>query len=341
MTILIVDDDLTGLDQLSRFLSCNSYDIYTIDKGSRVIEMIINEKQAIDIILLGDTLSESNGHEVLRALRQYFSLTELPIIMLNSRKENEVAIDELQLGANDYVNKPINHKILKTRIDTQIKLKRILHAYRSVQENMENLIKQRAYELNHVNSILASDHKIFQYLLNLNSNLKHGTFYDKRHDSKYTNHDVKNISRHITSELPVDTEFQINSEMLAQLSSILQQVNKKNGQLNARKNSIVKFADWTLDLNAQELKNYDGDEVGLTSYEFQLLSTLVKCAHHVLSREQIMEYLTGRDRLPTDRSIDVLIGKLRKKIETDPHKPDIIKTIRGTGYKFTARVQYC
>ncbi|MEE8233268.1 MAG: helix-turn-helix domain-containing protein, partial [Gammaproteobacteria bacterium] len=82
------------------------------------------------------------------------------------------------------------------------------------------------------------------------------------------------------------------------------------------------------------------DEVRLTSYEFQLLATLVKSPNRVFNRDQIMESITGRDWIPSDRSVDVLVGKIRKKIEEDPHNPSMIKTIRGTGYKFTARVKY-
>ncbi len=53
-----------------------------------------------------------------------------------------------------------------------------------------------------------------------------------------------------------------------------------------------------------------------------------------------MDNITGRDWVSSDRSVDVLMGKLRKKIEKDPHNPSMIKTIRGVGYKFTARVEY-
>ena len=60
----------------------------------------------------------------------------------------------------------------------------------------------------------------------------------------------------------------------------------------------------------------------------------------MFNRDQIMESITGRDWIPSDRSVDVLVGKIRKKIEENPHKPIFIKTIRGTGYKFTARVEY-
>ena len=255
--------------------------------------------------------------------------SELPIIMFTTNNENDAAMDALQLGANDYVIKPVNYKIMKVRLDTQIKLKRVQFAYREIQDNLEQIMEQRVDEIKNVNSILASDRKILHYLL--------GSGYEQMPDNS---NNIKKFTEYNPQDLFTDPEFRINRELQAQLFAFIQRVSNTTAQSNPNDNSVVKFADWIFDLNAQELKNHDGIDAGLTSYEFQLLATLVKSPNRVLSRDKIMENINGRDRLPTDRSIDVLIGKLRKKIEADPHKPDIIKTIRGTGYKFTARVQY-
>ena len=339
-TILIVDDDLANLDLLSRYMCCNGYDAYTTEKGLRVIEMIADEIQSIDIVILGDTLPDTNGHNVLKTLRQEYSLSELPIIMLTTSSENDAAINALQLGANDYVNKPINHKILKTRIDTQIRLKRIQFAYREMQENLEQLMIQRADEFKNVNSILASDRKILQYFLSSSHEEMSDNYINEMQKSNFMNKYINKVAECDPQELFADPGFRLNRELLSQLFAFIQRVSNSTEQSNIHDNSKVRFADWTFDLNAQELTNHDGEDVSLTSYEFQLLAALVKSPNRVLSRDQIMENINGRDRLPTDRSIDVLIGKLRKKIETDPHKPGLIKTIRGTGYKFTARVQY-
>lgn len=128
-------------------------------------------------------------------------------------------------------------------------------------------------------------------------------------------------------------------ELLARVRSVLRRV-MQTATPDSSEKSVARFSDWTLDLAAHELRSPAGKEVRLTSYEFQILETLVRKANRVLSRESIMENLTGRDWIPSDRSVDVLIGKLRKKIEDDPHKPGLIKTIRGAGYKFTARVEF-
>ena len=126
-------------------------------------------------------------------------------------------------------------------------------------------------------------------------------------------------------------------ELLARVRSVLRRVLQT---VDTTDKSVARFSGWTLDLVAHELKSPVGDEVRLTSYEFQLLATLVKSPNRVFNRDQIMESITGRDWIPSDRSIDVLVVKIRKKIEENPHKPIFIKTIRGTGYKFTARVKY-
>ncbi|NOR72026.1 MAG: response regulator [Methylomarinum sp.] len=129
-------------------------------------------------------------------------------------------------------------------------------------------------------------------------------------------------------------------ELLARVRSVLRRITPNSTPSVNVDKSVHKFSDWVLDLTAHELKSTTGEEVMLTSYEFQLLTALVKSADRVLSRDQIMDSIAGRDWMPNDRSIDVLIGKLRKKIEQDPNKPSLIKTIRGTGYKFTARVTH-
>lgn len=129
-------------------------------------------------------------------------------------------------------------------------------------------------------------------------------------------------------------------ELLARVRSILRRIKQTSDIPANLDESIVTFAGWTLDLTAHELKSPTGKDVQLTSYEFQLLSALVQSPNRVLSRDQIMDNIAGRDWMPSDRSVDVLIAKLRKKIEENPRNPGLIKTIRGAGYKFTARVEY-
>ena len=78
----------------------------------------------------------------------------------------------------------------------------------------------------------------------------------------------------------------------------------------------------------------------LTTYEFAVLAAFVERPNRLLSREQILDIVAGREWNPYDRSVDVIVGKLRRKIEADPSKPSLITTIRGGGYKFTTVVTY-
>jgi DNA-binding response OmpR family regulator len=79
--------------------------------------------------------------------------------------------------------------------------------------------------------------------------------------------------------------------------------------------------------------------VALTSGEYELLRVFVTHANRVLSRDELMNQLYGRDSGPYDRAVDVQIGRLRRKIETDPAAPNLIKSVRGAGYIFSDTVR--
>ena len=93
-----------------------------------------------------------------------------------------------------------------------------------------------------------------------------------------------------------------------------------------------------LDTTAQSLQDADGQPIGLTSGEFKLLETMVTRANRVLTRDQLMDACYGNNSPAFDRSIDVCIGRLRKKLQDDPRNPVIIRTVRNGGYMFAARV---
>ena len=100
----------------------------------------------------------------------------------------------------------------------------------------------------------------------------------------------------------------------------------------------VLFAGWMLDIGKRELRNAAGEMCDLTTSEFDLLHLFVTHAKRVMSRDQIMDLLRGHDWNPYDRSIDNLIVRLRRKIEPDPDRPTLIKTVRGVGYTLAADV---
>jgi two-component system OmpR family response regulator len=99
-----------------------------------------------------------------------------------------------------------------------------------------------------------------------------------------------------------------------------------------------RFGDWTLDVTSRTLNGPAGT-CELTTGEFNLLEMLVRRPHRVLSRDEIMDLLKGHDWSPLDRSIDALVGRLRKKIEADVSTPIHIKSVRGVGYMFATDVR--
>jgi two-component system phosphate regulon response regulator OmpR len=92
----------------------------------------------------------------------------------------------------------------------------------------------------------------------------------------------------------------------------------------------------TLDMDSYQLFDAEGNEIAITSMEFDLLKVFIERANRPLSRDQILSLTQNRDWDPFDRSIDIRIARLRRKIEPDPDKPQIIKTVRGVGYMFVS-----
>lgn len=127
-------------------------------------------------------------------------------------------------------------------------------------------------------------------------------------------------------------------ELLARVHSAIRRA--KLDTFNQSNKSIATFAGWTLNLINQTLTSSDGKQVDITSSEYRLLSALVSRPNTALTRDEILKIISGREWSPLDRSADMAIAKLRKKIERDPKKPEIIRTVRNKGYQLTAAVEY-
>jgi DNA-binding response OmpR family regulator len=97
---------------------------------------------------------------------------------------------------------------------------------------------------------------------------------------------------------------------------------------------LVQFGRVKLDVDARQLLQDDGEVVALTSMEFDLLNAFAQNPNRVLTRDRLLDLAHHRDSQPFDRSIDIRIARLRRKIEPDPGKPQVIKTIHGTGYMY-------
>ena len=102
---------------------------------------------------------------------------------------------------------------------------------------------------------------------------------------------------------------------------------------------VFKFLGRTLDAGGHSLTGPDGDKVTLTRAEFNLLTSLARAPNRVLSRDYLLDAVSQDADAPTDRLIDILISRVRKKIEPNPKKPEIITTVVGCGYKFSARIE--
>jgi DNA-binding response OmpR family regulator len=133
-------------------------------------------------------------------------------------------------------------------------------------------------------------------------------------------------------------------EVLARIKSVLRRLQPTApaaplpGSL-AADDELIRFDGWRLDLSRRELKAPDGSEIALTTGEFDLLVTFARHPGRVLNRDQLMDLTRGRHWEAIDRSIDAQVARLRRKIETDPKHPMLVKSVRGVGYVFTGHIQ--
>jgi DNA-binding response OmpR family regulator len=128
-------------------------------------------------------------------------------------------------------------------------------------------------------------------------------------------------------------------ELLARVRSVLRRTTARTTEKASDVDSpCFGFAGFTLDPLARTLCGADGKTIVLTTGEYDLLLVFLERPNRVLSRDDLMGRLYGRGAGPFDRAIDVQIGRLRRKIEVDPARPELIKSVRGAGYLFAARV---
>lgn len=225
MKLLIIDDDTGLCELLSEYLSAQGFSVQSVHDGRQGLNLALNNDYAL--ILLDVMLPTLDGFEVLKQLRQH-KLT--PVIMLTAKGEDFDRIFGLELGADDYIPKPFNHRELLARV------------------------KAITRRIEHINSM---------------SNTHNATL------------SINGIT--------------------------------------------INFAAREASANTMPLT--------LTGTEYEILALLAKQASQVISKEQISEDVLGRRLASFDRSIDVHVSNIRKKIAE--HLPgEKIKTIRGAGYVF-------
>lgn len=124
-------------------------------------------------------------------------------------------------------------------------------------------------------------------------------------------------------------------ELVARIQTILRRTRGSRELVHEKK--AAEFMGWRLDYVLRQLVSSKGLVIPLSNAEFRLLSVLVAHANRVLTREFLLDAARGRNMEIFDRSIDILISRLRQKLGDDPRTPALIKTIRGEGYLFDTR----
>jgi two-component system, OmpR family, response regulator len=128
-------------------------------------------------------------------------------------------------------------------------------------------------------------------------------------------------------------------ELLARIKGVLRRARSLPQNLQPETARRFSFAGWKLDTSTRDLLSPAGVVVALSGAEYRLLRVFVDHPNRVLSRDQLLDLTHGREAEPFDRSIDVLVSRLRHRLDEDPREPAIIKTVRSAGYVLAAAVE--
>ncbi len=233
--ILVIDDDVAICELLSDVLGAHAFEVVACQNGGEALATVARCAD-IALVLLDMILPDTNGLLVLQQLQR--TRPELPVIMLSGLGSESDVVVGLEMGADDYIAKPFNARVVVARVKAVLR--------RSGAIGAESLVPGE----------------------------EHGLLF--------------------------------------------------NG--------------WRLDTRRCELFNPQQQSVALTQGEYGLLLALAQNARRVLNREQLLALTHNESMEVFDRTIDVLIMRLRRKVEVNPHQPTLIKTLRGLGYVFAADV---
>lgn len=231
--ILVVDDDSAIGELLSDVLSAHVFDVLVCQTGSDALA-VAARRADISLVLLDMILPDTNGLLVLQQLQR--SRPDLPVVMLTDLGSESDVVVGLEMGADDYIAKPFNSRVVVARVKAVLRRSGAL------------------------------------------------------------------------------------------------------GVEGAGSGAGLLFNGWRLDTFRCELFNPQQQAVPLTQGEYSLLLALAQNARRVLNREQLLALTHSESTEVFDRTIDVLIMRLRRKIEPNSHQPTLIKTLRGLGYVFAADV---
>ena len=133
--VLVVDDNELNRDMLSRRLKSRGFAVLTADDGPQCLEMV--KAQRFDLILLDIMMPGMSGIDVLKVIRQRYSVAELPIIMATAKDQGTDVVEALTLGANDYVTKPLDFPVVLARVENQLSLKRAMEEIKRLANELE------------------------------------------------------------------------------------------------------------------------------------------------------------------------------------------------------------
>jgi two-component system OmpR family response regulator len=127
-------------------------------------------------------------------------------------------------------------------------------------------------------------------------------------------------------------------ELVARVHTVLRRARGDAGLGSGGESERISFEGWTLDVGTRQLTTPRQVVVPLSNAEFRLLWTFIERPRRVLNRDQLMDAARGTSSTAYDRSIDLLVSRVRQKLDDDPRDPKLLKTIRGEGYLFDARI---
>ncbi|MGZ8266554.1 MAG: response regulator [Burkholderiales bacterium] len=128
-------------------------------------------------------------------------------------------------------------------------------------------------------------------------------------------------------------------ELLARIKSVLRRSRMLPENLEPEDVHVIRFAGWTLDVDARNLISPASVVVPLSGVEFRLLRVFLSHPNRVLTRDQLIDLMMSREAGPFDRAIDVQVSRLRHRLGDDAKEPTLIKTVRGAGYVLAAQVE--
>jgi len=230
--ILVCDDEEDVREMVGEYLLRRGFMVSTASNADELRHVL--EEKTIDAIVLDINMPGEDGLSALRSLR---ATNDMPVIMLTATAEVVDRILGLEMGADDYLGKPVDLRELEARLKT--------------------------------------------------------------------------VLRRSSTAAPVSEEP------------------KAEGK--------VQFGPCILDLESALLFGPDGEEISITAMEFSLLKVFATNRGRVLNRDQLLDLAHDRDWDPFDRSIDIRISRLRRKVEPNAQKPEVIRTVRGIGYIFGER----